>query len=57
MYNMNYMVKSIRLGRDELHTDLIRLQGKIQSETGETTTMDDVIEILLLTYKMKTKRK
>ena len=57
MDDMNYMVKSIRLGRDELHTDLLKLQGKIQSETGETTTMDDVIEILLLTYKMKTKRK
>ena len=57
MDDVNYMVKSIRLGRDELHTDLIRLQGKIQAETGETTTMDDVIEILLLTYKMKAKRK
>jgi len=51
------MVKSIRLGRDELHTDLIRLQGKIQAERGETTTMDDISEIILLTYKMKTKKK
>ncbi len=51
------MVKSIRIGRDELHTELIKLQGKIQSETGETTTMDDLIEILLLSYKMKTKKK
>jgi hypothetical protein len=50
------MVKTIRLGRDELHTELIRLQGKIQSETGEITTLEDVIEILLLTYKMKNKK-
>lgn len=50
------MVKTIRLGRDELHTELIRLQGAIQADRGESISMDDVIEILLITYKMKTKR-
>lgn len=51
------MVKTIRIRRDELHTDLIRLQGEIQSDTGESTSMDDVIEVLLITYRMKKKRK
>jgi len=50
------MVKTIRLS-DDNHRKLIKLQGQIQAEKEETTSMDDVIEIILLTYKMKTKRK
>lgn len=49
-------IKSIRIS-EENHTKLIKLQGQIQMEREETTSMDDTIEILLLTYKMKTKRK
>ncbi len=49
-------VKTIRIS-EENHTKLIKLQGQIQAEREEITSMDDVVEILLLTYKMKTKRK
>jgi len=51
------MVKSIRIGRDEIHTELIRLQGRIQAEEGRVISMDDLMEILLISYKMKTKKK
>jgi len=47
------MVKTIRLSRDELHTELLKIQGKIQSESGEFTSMDDVMKILIKTYKKK----
>lgn len=51
------MIKTIRISREELHKELKRLQGEIQAENGESTSMDDVIEVLLITYRMKTKRK
>jgi len=47
------MVKSIRLGEDQLHKELLKIQGEIQAKTGETTTMDDVIEKLISLYKKK----
>lgn len=47
------MVKTVRLSRDELHTELLKIQGKIQSESGKFTSMDDVVEILIKTYKKK----
>ncbi len=47
------MVKSIRLGEDRLHKELLKIQGEIQAKTGETTTMDDVIEKLIGLYKKK----
>lgn len=47
------MVKTVRLSNDELHTELMKIQGKIQSESGKFTSMDDVIGILIKTYKKK----
>ena len=47
------MVKSIRIGRDELHTELIKLQGRIQAEEGRVISMDDLIEILLLSFQLQ----
>lgn len=49
------MVKSIRISKDELHKELLKIQGKIQAESGEFTTMDDVIEILVTEYNKKHK--
>lgn len=48
-----FMVKSIRLGEDQLHKELLKIQGELQAKTGETTTMDDVIEKLISLYKKK----
>lgn len=47
------MVKSIRLARDELHKELLKIQGQIQAQTGEFTSMDEVIEKLIKSYKKK----
>lgn len=47
------MVKSIRLGKDVLHKELLKIQGEMQAKSGETTTMDDVIVYLISLYKKK----
>ncbi len=47
------MVKSIRIGRDELHKELLKIQGQIQAKSGEFTSMDDVIDELIKTYKKR----
>lgn len=49
------MVKTIRLSNDDLHKELLRIQGEIQAHTGEFTSMDTVIEELVKTYRKKTK--
>lgn len=49
------MVKTIRLSNDELHRELLKIQGKLQAESGEFTTMDDVIETLVNEYNKKHK--
>lgn len=51
------MVKTIRLARDELHKELLMIQGKIQSESGEFTSMDDVIHELIKNYKKFQKKR
>lgn len=47
------MVKTIRLGRDELHKELLKIQGEIQAQSGEFTSMDDVIDELVKSYRKK----
>ena len=46
------MVKTIRLS-DDNHRKLIKLQGIIQAEKEESTSMDDVIEELVKVYRKK----
>lgn len=53
IYIVYTMVKTVRLSNDELHTELMKIQGKIQSESGKFTSMDDVMGILIKTYKKK----
>lgn len=48
-----YMVKTIRIARDELHKELLKIQGEMQSKSGVYTSMDDVIEHLLKIYRKK----
>ncbi|WP_428325932.1 hypothetical protein [Nitrosopumilus sp.] len=50
------MVKTIRLANDDLHTELLKIQGRIQAESGEFTSMDDVIQKLVKCYKKFQKR-
>jgi len=47
------MVKTLRLSDDKLHKELLKIQGQIQAQTGEFTTMDDVIAELVRVYKKK----
>ena len=47
------MVKTIRIVRDELHRELIKIQGEIQAKTGEFTSMDDVIEEVIKAYQKR----
>ncbi len=50
------MVKTLRIS-DEIHREVLKIQGQIQAQTGEFTSMDDVIEELVDTYRGKHRRK
>ena len=50
------IIRSIRLS-DDNHRRLIKLQGQIQADTEETTSMDDVIDILVTFYDISIKKK
>ena len=47
------MVKTIRLGNDSLHKELLKVQGKLQAKSGDYTPMDKVIEELVKYYNKK----
>jgi len=47
------MVKTLRLSNDNLHKELLKIQGQIQAKSGEFTSMDDVIEELVKNYKKR----
>jgi len=44
------MVKTLRIS-DEIHKDVLKIQGEIQAKTGLFTSMDETIAILVVTYK------
>jgi hypothetical protein len=46
------MVKTLRMS-DENHKEMMKIQGKIQAESGEMTSMDDVIAQLVKSFKKK----
>ena len=46
------MVKTLRMS-DENHKEMMKIQGKIQAESGEMTSMDDVIAKLVKAFKKK----
>jgi hypothetical protein len=47
------MVKTIRIADDNIHKDLLKIQGKIQSESGEFTSMEDTLTELIKAYRKK----
>ena len=53
---MYYMVKTIRLD-DEIHKELIVIQGEVQAASGEVTSMSDVIDVLITTYDINKKKR
>lgn len=48
------MVKTVRIS-DENHKELLKIQGEIQAESGEFTSMDDTIQKIVDAYKKKRK--
>lgn len=50
------MVKTLRISDDNLHKELLKIQGEMQSKTGEFTSMDDVIAELVDLYRKSHKR-
>ena len=48
------MVKTIRIS-DENHKELLKIQGELQAQTGEFTSMDDAIKTMVEAYRKKHK--
>ena len=46
------MVKTLRIS-DKNHTEMLKIQGQIQAQSGEFTSMDDVIANLVKAFKKK----
>jgi len=46
------MVKTLRIS-EENHKNVLKIQGQIQAQTGEYTSMDDVIEELVRAFRKK----
>ena len=53
VYNVDNMVKTLRIADDSIHRELVKIQGQIQARTGESTSMEDVLEELVKSYKKK----
>jgi len=47
------MVKTIRISNDDLHKELLKIQGQIQAKSGKFTSMDDVIAELIKNYRRR----
>ena len=47
------MVKTLRIVNDDLHKELLKIQGQIQAKSGKFTSMDDVIAELVKLYRKK----
>jgi len=49
------MVKTLRIS-DEVHKEVMKIQGEIQAESGEFTSMDDAISAMVAAYRKSRKR-
>ena len=47
------MVKTLRISDDNIHRELLKIQGVIQAKSGEFTSMEDVLKELIKTYKKR----
>jgi predicted transcriptional regulator len=48
------MVKTIRIS-DEVHKELMKIQGELQAESGEFTSMDNALAKIIDIYRKKHK--
>jgi len=47
------MVKTLRISDDDIHRELLKIQGQIQAKSGKFTSMEDVLTELIKTYKKR----
>ena len=47
------MVKTLRISDDNIHKELLKIQGLIQAKSGEFTSMEDVLAELIKNFKKK----
>ena len=47
------MVKTLRISDDNIHRELLKIQGLIQAKSGEFTSMEDVLDELIKLYRKK----
>ncbi len=48
------MIKTIAIS-EENHKELLKIQGELQAQTGEYTSMDDAIKAMVEAYRKKHK--
>ena len=46
------MVKTLRIS-DEIHKEMLKIQGQMQAKSGELTSMDDVIAELAKSFRRR----
>ena len=49
------MVKTLRIS-DEIHIEMLKIQGNLQAKSGEFTSMDDALVEMVKTYKKHYKK-
>jgi len=47
------MVKTLRIENENIHKELLKIQGQIQAKSGEYISMEKVIEELVKAYKKR----
>jgi hypothetical protein len=47
------MVKTLRIVDENIHRELLKIQGQIQAKSGEFTSMEDTLDELIKTFKKK----
>ena len=53
IYKIFIMVKTLRISDDSIHKDLLKIQGQIQANSGEFTSMEDTLAELIKAYRKK----
>ena len=47
------MVKTLRIVDEDIHKELLKIQGQLQADSGEFTSMEDTLDVLIRTYRKK----
>jgi hypothetical protein len=47
------MVKTLRIVDENIHRELLKIQGQIQAKSGEFTSMEDTLDELIKVFKKK----